>query len=99
MLQQRRQSCFSAFARKPGEEAPEALIAGFLIALKLKGESAAELKGAARAMRARARATNLDATHLVDVVGTGGDGSGSFNISTGAGLVAAAAGITGARCG
>jgi anthranilate phosphoribosyltransferase len=50
-------------------------------------------------MRARARATNLDATHLVDVVGTGGDGSGSFNISTGAALVAAAAGLSVAKHG
>jgi anthranilate phosphoribosyltransferase len=88
-----------AFGEILDEQAPEALIAGFLVALKLKGESAAELKGAARAMRARARATNLDGTHLVDVVGTGGDGSGSFNISTGAALVAAAAGIPVAKHG
>jgi len=88
-----------AFGEILDEHAPEALIAGFLVALKLKGESAAELKGAARAMRTRARATNLDATHLVDVVGTGGDGSGSFNISTGAALVAAAAGIPVAKHG
>jgi anthranilate phosphoribosyltransferase len=88
-----------AFGEILDERAPEALIAGFLVALKLKGESAAELKGAARAMRTRARATNLDGTHLVDVVGTGGDGSGSFNISTGAALVAAAAGIPVAKHG
>ncbi|HKN01561.1 MAG TPA: anthranilate phosphoribosyltransferase [Candidatus Binataceae bacterium] len=79
--------------------APEALIAGFLVALKLKGESASELKGAARAMRARARAVNLGEKHLLDVVGTGGDGSGSFNISTGAALIAATAGIPVAKHG
>ena len=81
------------------EQAPEALVAGFLVALKLKGESAGELKGAARAMRSRSRATNLDSAHLLDVVGTGGDGSGSFNISTGAALVAATAGISVAKHG
>ena len=88
-----------AFGEILDEQAPEALVAGFLIALKLKGESAAELKGAARAMRSRSRATNLDPAHLLDVVGTGGDGSGSFNISTGAALVAAAAGIPVAKHG
>jgi len=88
-----------AFGEILDEQAPEALIAGFLVALRLKGESAGELRGAARAMRARARATNLDATHLLDVVGTGGDGSGSFNISTGAALVAAAAGVPVAKHG
>ena len=81
------------------EQAPEALVAGFLVALKLKGESAGELKGAARAMRSRSRPTNLDSSHLLDVVGTGGDGSGSFNISTGAALIAAAAGIPVAKHG
>jgi anthranilate phosphoribosyltransferase len=88
-----------AFGEILDEQAPEALVAGFLVALKLKGESAPELNGAARAMRARARATGLDGRQLVDVVGTGGDGSGSFNISTGAALVAAAAGIPVAKHG
>ena len=80
-------------------DVPESLIAGFLVALKLKGESASELKGAARAMRSRARAVNLDTERLLDVVGTGGDGSGSFNISTGAAMVAATAGIPVAKHG
>jgi len=88
-----------AFGEILDAEGPEALVAGFLVALKLKGESAAELKGAARAMRARARATHLDPSNLLDVVGTGGDGSGSFNISTGAALVAATAGIPVAKHG
>jgi len=81
------------------EQAPEALVAGFLVALKLKGESAGELKGAARAMRSRSRATNLEPSRLLDVVGTGGDGSGSFNISTASALVAATAGIQVAKHG
>src|SRR5579871_5728259 len=70
-------------------EPPDALVAGFLVALKLKGESAAELTGGARAMRARARALDLDEGNVLDTAGTGGDGAGTFNISTGAAFVAA----------
>ncbi|HUY27343.1 MAG TPA: anthranilate phosphoribosyltransferase [Candidatus Binataceae bacterium] len=83
-----------------GAAAPDAMVAGFLIALKLKGESAGELAGAARAMRARARRLELaDDPNLIDVVGAGGDGAGTFNISTGAALVAAAAGVAVAKHG
>ncbi len=81
-----------------GDAAPDALVAAFLIALKLKGESAGELIGAARAMRSRARALDLG-DNLIDVVGTGGDGAGTFNISTGAAIVAAAAGVAVAKHG
>jgi anthranilate phosphoribosyltransferase len=67
------------------------LIAAFLVALKMKGETAHELAGFARAMRERA--TFVDAgPDVIDTCGTGGDGSGTFNISTGAALVMAAAG-------
>ncbi len=85
--------------------APEALVAAFLVALKLKTETAAELTGAARAMRARARALDLgqdslaDTSPLLDTCGTGGDGAGTFNISTGAALIAAAAGVRVAKHG
>jgi anthranilate phosphoribosyltransferase len=54
-------------------EPAEALVAGFLIALKLKGESAEELTGGARAMRARARTLDLDSSDILDTAGTGGD--------------------------
>jgi anthranilate phosphoribosyltransferase len=82
-----------------GDGAPDALVAGFLIALKLKGESAGELTGAARAMRARARPLVLDCAALLDTAGTGGDGAGTFNISTGAALIAATAGVKVAKHG
>jgi len=77
----------------------EALVAGFLVALKLKRESAAELTGGARAMRRRARALEINGGNVLDTAGTGGDGAGTFNISTGAALVAAAAGVPVAKHG
>lgn len=78
---------------------PDALVAGFLIALKMKGETAPELTGATRAMRKRARPLELDGGRVLDTAGTGGDGVGTFNISTGAAIVAAAAGIRVAKHG
>jgi anthranilate phosphoribosyltransferase len=78
---------------------PDVLVASFLIALKCKGESAAELAGGARAMRKRARPLKLNDGNLLDTAGTGGDGAGTFNISTGAAIVAAAAGVPVAKHG
>src|SRR6266851_1721256 len=78
---------------------PDALVAGILIALKMKGETASELTGGARAMRKRARRLELDGGRVLDTAGTGGDGAGTFNISTGAAIVAAAAGIPVAKHG
>lgn len=80
-------------------EAPEGLVAAFLVALKLKGESAGELAGGARAMRSRARAIDLNDGNVLDTAGTGGDGAGTFNISTAAALIAAAAGVAVAKHG
>lgn len=74
-----------------GEHDP-VLIGALLAALRAKGESAEEVRGLARGMRRLARVPELDASGAVDVVGTGGDGSGSLNLSTGAALLAAAAG-------
>jgi anthranilate phosphoribosyltransferase len=78
---------------------PDALVAGFLIALKMKGETAPELTGGTRAMRKRARQLELAGGPVLDTAGTGGDGAGTFNISTGAAIVAAAAGIPVAKHG
>ena len=78
---------------------PDVLVAGFLIALKCKGEAAAELAGGARAMRKRARPLTLNDGNLLDTAGTGGDGAGTFNISTGAAIVAATAGVPVAKHG
>ena len=65
-----------------------------LAALRAKGVRAAEVRGFARAMRSLARRPELSpGAPLVDMVGTGGDASGSFNLSTGAALLAAAAGV------
>src|SRR5882672_5183700 len=73
-------------------EATPAQIGGFLVALRLKGETAAEIAGAAEAMRAHAVTVRPKREDLVDTAGTGGDGGKTFNISTAAALVAAAAG-------
>lgn len=75
------------------------LIAGLLVALRGKGESADEVAGAVDSLRAHVRPIPLHAPHMVDGCGTGGDGSQSFNISTAASLVAAAAGATVAKHG
>ena len=72
--------------------ATPAQIGGFLVALRLKGETADEIAGAAEAMRDHVVAVSPTRSDLVDTAGTGGDGSGTFNISTAAALVAAAAG-------
>jgi anthranilate phosphoribosyltransferase len=73
-------------------DATPAQIGGFLVALRLKGETADEIAGCAEAMRAHVLAVRPKREDLVDTAGTGGDGGRTFNISTAAALVAAAAG-------
>lgn len=71
-----------------------AMAGALLAALRIKGVTAEELRGFARAMRSLARRPRIPAGRLLaDVVGTGGDGSHSLNLSTGAALLAAAAGV------
>ncbi|CAM3674610.1 anthranilate phosphoribosyltransferase [Polynucleobacter brandtiae] len=74
-------------------EIPPALVAGLLIALRTKQETVGEITAAAQVMREFATPVHVeDSANLVDVVGTGGDGAHTFNISTAAMFVAAAAG-------
>jgi anthranilate phosphoribosyltransferase len=80
-------------------EATQAQIAGFLVALRAKGETADEIAGCAEAMREHVLRVNPKRQDLVDIVGTGGDGANTYNISTAAALVAAAAGAAIAKHG
>lgn len=73
-------------------EATPAQIGGFVMALRTKGETAEELVGLLSAMRTASEAVPLDAAGLIDTCGTGGDHSGSINVSTAAALVAVGAG-------
>jgi anthranilate phosphoribosyltransferase len=73
-------------------EATPAQVGGFLIGLRMKGETAEEVAAAAGVMRELSTKVNVDKKHLVDTCGTGGDSSGSFNISTASVFVVAAAG-------
>jgi len=73
-------------------EATPAQISGFLVALRAKGETPDEIAGCAEAMREHVLPVHPNRNDVVDVVGTGGDGGRTFNISTAAAIVAAAAG-------
>jgi len=79
--------------------ATAAQIAAFLVALKMKGETVAEIYGCASVMRERAEKVESTRKGLTDTCGTGGDGRGTFNISTAAALVAAGAGLSLAKHG
>lgn len=88
----------AAFAVIMAGEATPAQIAGLLMAMRVRGETVAEMTGAVRAMRARMTAVEAPPGAL-DIVGTGGDASGSLNISTAAALVAAGCGVPVAKHG
>ena len=83
------------------KSATDAQIAGFLTALRMKGETIEEVSYAAEVMREKAYSLSLGLadTELFDVVGTGGDGASSFNISTACALLLASGGISVAKHG
>jgi anthranilate phosphoribosyltransferase len=79
-------------------EGTPAQMAAFLMGLRVRGETVDEITGAARAMCKKMAAVTV-APDAIDIVGTGGDGHGTFNVSTGAALVAAGAGLKVAKHG
>jgi len=80
-------------------QATEAQIGALLVALRMKGETTDEVAGAAQVMRELATPVAVDGEHLVDLVGTGGDGANLFNVSTASAFVVAAAGASVAKHG
>ena len=93
---------FDAFNIIMSGEAAPSLIAGFLVALRMKGESVEEVAGGAQSMRSHALQIDVQGAGdlpIIDVVGTGGDGLHTFNVSTTAAFVAAGAGLKVAKHG
>ena len=79
--------------------ATQAQIGGFLTSLRMKGETVEEITGFAKAMRSKAERITPKSEPLLDTCGTGGDSSGTFNISTAAAFIVSAAGIAVAKHG
>jgi anthranilate phosphoribosyltransferase len=93
-----RQEAASAFDRMMSGEATPSQLGGLLMALRVRGETTEEITGAVSAMRAKMLRVDAPAD-AIDVVGTGGDGSGSVNVSTCAALIVAGSGVPVAKHG
>jgi anthranilate phosphoribosyltransferase len=94
-----RDEMYEVFSEVMDGGASDVQKSALLIALRMKGETADEITGAAMAMRERVTPIDVDRVQLVDTCGTGGDGRGTFNVSTIAALVAAGAGANVAKHG
>ena len=94
-----RQEMHALFSQMMDGALTDAQKSALLIALRMKGETPEEITGAAMAMRERVTPLHVEDDFLVDTCGTGGDGRGTFNISTVAALVAAGAGASVAKHG
>jgi len=88
----------AAFDAMMSGDATPSQMGGFLMALRVRGETVEEITGAARTMRAKALAVEAPAD-AIDMVGTGGDGHGTFNITSAAALVVAGCGVSVAKHG
>lgn len=93
-----RDEAYEAFAIIMSGDATPAQIGAFLMGLRVRGETVEEITGAVQALREKALRITAPAD-AIDIVGTGGDASGTFNISTGAALVVAACGVPVAKHG
>ena len=87
-----REQMYDVFLRLMSGETSDAQIGAFLVALRIKGESIGEITGAVEVMRELASGVDVSGEGLVDIVGTGGDESNLFNVSTVSSFVVAAAG-------
>lgn len=94
-----REEAYAAMSDIMSGNASEPLIAGFLMGLRAKGETVNEITGCAQAMREKAVCIVSKRNNVIDTCGTGGDASGTFNISTAAAIVASAAGANVAKHG
>lgn len=90
---------FTSMNEIMGGGAPESLVAGFLVGLRLKGETPEEIAGCALSMRKHATMIRSERPDVIDTCGTGGDSSGTFNVSTAAAIIASAAGVPVAKHG